>query len=611
MVTAPDAFHYAYSASDSKIICALSSVTSRDEKEAPISGSFGMFHELVPTLQLAYSNPVIRQLLIEMHVIFEKCRHSAQLGRMTTLETLSISREYRSALLHCADEIGGEDENVHMRDFTIWSLFETMFFKQGDTPICLDLISWGLESFTFIDKLIQKTFKELDEGVAVGCGSYWRTVCMVLIGCRFDTCIDFLSLIKGDKAVERFITVLSSLDWNWLTDDGKIPKLDRWKHELGSLLTSGAFDSNRNILFLAQLLNGDRKNLERAASAVIGEWWHIMPFYTFVKNATVAYNELAPVAEECRKLFSNVEECGNGDFDPFLSIFCMKDISVLQNLISNPWLSVHLIDILLHTDSEYASMSTLVEIRDFLLMDYASGLIQNSCLWEVGADYLLHCGSEGRLRLENHIEAMHIEDEAMAENLMRICVEQELDDSKACIVNTMTYRYLREGEWSAALSWALRGGRGPALDTAVNQIVWHAEKNELATLSLLDHLADYVAELESPSLAFLFNYYRFHRSLSVGDVRIAAPILVSLISSTNVPLAFHKILFGYLLLILADAPQVQIPPENLHELVSFFRQYSIDNHDNLEDSSEDTLRSLKHLLLMRLADAEMASVCVQ
>ncbi|ETN81749.1 hypothetical protein NECAME_08289 [Necator americanus] len=402
------------------------------------------------------------------------------------------------------------------------------FSSKEILQFCLDLISWGLESFTFIDKLIQKTFKELDEGVAVGCGSYWRTVCMVLIGCRFDTCIDFLSLIKGDKAVERFITVLSSLDWNWLTDDGKIPKLDRWKHELGSLLTSGAFDSNRNILFLAQLLNGDRKNLERAASAVIGEWWHIMPFYTFVKNATVAYNELAPVAEECRKLFSNVEECGNGDFDPFLSIFCMKDISVLQNLISNPWLSVHLIDILLHTDSEYASMSTLVEIRDFLLMDYASGLIQNS--W-----------------------------------------------------------YLREEEWSAALSWALRGGRGPALDTAVNQIVWHAEKNELATLSLLDHLADYVAELESPSLAFLFNYYRFHRSLSVGDVRIAAPILVSLISSTNVPLAFHKILFGYLLLILADAPQVQIPPENLHELVSFFRQYSIDNHDNLEDSSEDTV----------------------
>ncbi|KHJ97202.1 hypothetical protein OESDEN_02818 [Oesophagostomum dentatum] len=370
-----------------------------------------------------------------------------------------------------------------------------MFFKQGDTPICLDLISWGLETFTFIDKLVQKTFKELDEGVDVGAGSYWRTVCMTLIGCRFETCINLLSLLKGDKAAERFINLLSNFDWNWLTDEGK-------------------------------------------------------------------------------------------------------------NLISNPWLSVHLLDTLLQTDSEYASIPKLAEIRDFLLMDYASGLIQNSwyviapslflliftvtcrslfaltdgSLWEIGADYLLYCGSEGRLRLENHIEALHIEDEVMAEKLMRICVEQELDDSKACVVNTMTYEYLREGEWSAALSWALRGGRGPALDTAVNRIVWHADKDELASLSLLDHLSDYVAELESPSLAFLFNYYRFHRFLKMGDVRSAAPVLVSLISSTNVPLCFHKILFGYLMLILADLPQV---------------------------------RSLKHLLLTRLADAEMASVCVQ
>ncbi|KHJ85105.1 hypothetical protein OESDEN_15174 [Oesophagostomum dentatum] len=199
-----------------------------------------------------------------------------------------------------------------------------------------------------------------------------------------------------------------------------IPKLGRWRHELESLLSSAAFSSNRNILFLAQLLNGDKKNLQRAASAVVGEWWHLMPFYTFVKNAAVAYNELGPLAEECRELFANVDENGDDDFDPFLSILCMKDISVLQNLISNPWLSVHLLDTLLQTDSEYASIPKLAEIRDFLLMDYASGLIQNSCLWEIGADYLLYCGSEGRLRLENHIEALHIEDEVMAEKVSLI-----------------------------------------------------------------------------------------------------------------------------------------------------------------------------------------------
>ncbi|PIO76088.1 hypothetical protein TELCIR_01858 [Teladorsagia circumcincta] len=375
--TQPDATHYAYATADANIICALSSTTSKDDKNVPISGSFGGFREHLPALQLAYANPVVRQLLIEMHVIFEKCRQLTQHERLNTIETLSISREYRSALLHCAEEIEDE-ENIHMRDFTIWTLFETMFFKQGDTPICLDLISWSTESFTFIDRHVQKASKELVDGVPVGQGSYWRAVCLVLIGCRFDICVDFLSMLKGDKAAERFINILSSLDWNWLTNEGKIPKLHRWRDELGSLIASGAFDSNRNVLFLAQLLNGDQKNLERAASVVVTEWWHLMPFYTFVKDATAAYNELGPIALECRELFKNMEDSGDGEFDPFLSILSMKDITVLQNLISNPWLSVHLIDTLLHTDSEYANLPALVEIRDFLLMEYGSGLIQNS-----------------------------------------------------------------------------------------------------------------------------------------------------------------------------------------------------------------------------------------
>uniref|UniRef100_A0A158PBP1 Nuclear pore complex protein Nup85 n=1 Tax=Angiostrongylus cantonensis TaxID=6313 RepID=A0A158PBP1_ANGCA len=370
-----------------------------------------------------------------MHVIFEKCQQLSRHVRLNNVETLSISREYRSALLHCAEEIE-EEENMS--------------------------------------------------------------------------------------------------------------KLDRWKHELNSLLTSGAFDSNKNVLFLAQLLHGDRKYLERAASAVVSEWWHLMPFYVFVKNFTVAYNELGTLAHECRDLFKTVENCKDEEFDPFLSILTMKDISVLQ----------------------------------------------------------------GRLRLESHIEAMHIEDEAMAEALMRICEEQDLDDSKACIVNTMTYRYLREEEWSSALSWAMRGGRGHSLDIAVNRIVWQAKKDTLATLSALDHMADYVAELGSHSLAFLFNYYRFHRSLSAGDMRSGVPLLVSMIISPNVPQSFHKVLFGYLMLLLSDTPQIQIPQENIHKLVAFFRQYTIDNATN-SDTLDDTIRSLEPLLLMQLSEGEMISAATK
>ncbi|VDM59752.1 unnamed protein product [Angiostrongylus costaricensis] len=350
-----------------------------------------------------------------------------------------------------------------------------------------------------------------------------------MIGCRLDICIDFLALLKNDKAAGRFRNLLSSFEWNWLLDEAKarFPPQNRWKHELSCLLTSGAFDSNKNVLFLAQLLHGDRKYLERAASAVVSEWWHLMPFYVFVKNFTVTYNELGTLAHECRDLFKTVANCNDEEFDPFLSILTMKDISVLQNLMSNPWLSVHLTDTLLHTDTE----STVSRKIHRVFFAHFCILTRSFSLWEIGANYLIHCGSEGRLRLESHIEAMHIEDEAMAEALMRICEEQELDDSKACIVNTMTYRFF------SGILFAYLSGKCTQIIYYIRcscgfcRIVWQAEKDKLATLSALDHMADYVAELGSHSLAFLFNYYRFHRSLSAGDVRSGVP--VSLYSGCN------------------------------------------------------------------------------
>ncbi|WKX94786.1 hypothetical protein Q1695_011783 [Nippostrongylus brasiliensis] len=614
MVTSPDTTHYAYSSFDANIICALSSVTTRNDKNGALFGSFGGFHERIPEIRVAYSNPVLRQLLIEMHFIFEKCQQLSQHERLNAVETLSISREYRSALLHCVKEIGSESEEIFMRDFTIWSLFETMFFSQGDTPICLDLISWGMESFSFIDKVVLKASKELDDGVSVENGTFWRAVFLLLLGCRFDVCIDFLNVLKGDEAATRFVKILESFDWKWIADEAKRPKVDRWRNNLSELLAADAFKGNRQILLLAQLLNGDRKRLQHVACQALGEWWHLMPFYTFITNPGVTYGNMGSIAEECRELFHGTDDNEKDDFDPFLAIFSMKDTALLQNIVVNPWLSLHLIDTLYHTDSEHANLPTLAKIRELLLLEYGSGLIQNSCLWEVGLDYLLQCGSEGRLCLENHIEAMHIEDDEMAENLLRICVEQELDDSKACIVNTMTYRYLRDNEWSAALSWALRGARGPALDNVVSRIVCYAEKSGtscIANLSLLDHLADYVMEINSPSLVFLFNYYRFHRSLSAGDVRSHAPLLVSMITSPNVPRSFHEILFRYLKLILADAPQVKIPAESIYELISFFRQYSIDDVDEEDDTKKDMVRSLNILLLNRLCEAEMAAACAQ
>uniref|UniRef100_A0A1I7XP74 Nuclear pore complex protein Nup85 n=1 Tax=Heterorhabditis bacteriophora TaxID=37862 RepID=A0A1I7XP74_HETBA len=588
MATMSSSRHFAFAISDSSHVCALSTITGRNSSGQPTTGSFEDLRERITSQKLVYSDPLVQRMLIEMHSVFEKCRNITRVNnKMSSDETLSLSREYRS-VLHSSCEAGEDETGVFSRDYALWSLFEAMFFKAG-------------ESFSFLANVVQKASIEIDEGVPIDQSSYWRAVCVVLICCRFDICIDFLRLLKGDSAAETFIEVISSLNLMWLTDETKIQKLDTWKSNLRAQIASHIFDSNRNIVFLAQLLTGDQRvltfscyNVERAADAVLSDWWQLMPFFTLSRYPTVAYNELGPVALECRSLFAKVKpSILDEEFDPFLAVFNLGDVSVLQNLLSNPWLSVHLVDTMYHTDSSYAL--PLLDIRKFLIMEYGSGLIQNSCLWEIGADYLLECGVEGRLRLENHLESLCITDEAIAEKILRLCIEHDLEDSKTCVINTMTFRYLREGEWSASLSWALRGGRGKTLDTTVHRIVWGAKEDELAVLCLLDHLGDLV--LLSPALTFLFGYYRFHRSLNIGDVRAATQVLIPLIVSPDVPSSFHQVLFGHLMVILAEIPQVQIPRDTIYQLLSFFKQHTIDKstQDDAESCDKPLLVSMRIL----------------
>ena len=89
--------------------------------------------------------------------------------------------------------------------------------------------------------------------------------------------------------------------------------------------------------------------------------------------------------------------------------------------------------------------------------------------------------------------------------------------------------------------------------------------------------------------------------------------MLGLISSPDVPSNFHSVLFGQLACILKEK-DIPIPRETVYELLSFFKQYSID-HKSEEDEDDKVGRFscqviilfqviiLKQLLLLRLAES--------
>ena len=210
--------------------------------------------------------------------------------------------------------------------------------------------------------------------------------------------------------------------------------------------------------------------------------------------------------------------------------------------------------------------------------------ITYSRLWEIGAGYLISCGTEGLLRLDAHIEGLHIEDDEMAEQLLDICEDYQLKDSKNCVTNTMTFRYLKQNEWSAALAWALKTGSKKTIDWTVSRIISGGSKEELAALRVLESIATH-SVLSLPSLTFLFAYQHFIKMMHNGNVIGCVQHLIPLIMMPDVPTQYYYDLFDYMITIIKEDSRSGIPfsKQVLYELSTFLSTFSLDKEKELNE----------------------------
>ncbi|CAI5437466.1 unnamed protein product [Caenorhabditis angaria] len=561
--------------------------------------------EKVCQQRVVFSKPSVRRLIIEMYAAFNDCQKLAQnddvLDPTTSCE---ISRSYRSILLNAAIAHSNSDL---LDDFSLWSLYEKLYFSRSDGSICADLISWANESFTFVKTATLKAAEEFNPSAEQQSEEYWKGVALSLLTCNFKECIELLSMFSNEPAVDRFLSSLEMFSTDLLIDEGKTDKLNEWKETLTNNLKFGKYGNQQNIIFLTKLLIGNEDYLGAMASRLIDNWWTFIPFYVLVKNPLANYGEFVNSADECRQLFEDPENTKN-EPDVFWCLISKDDASFYQLIMDNPWLSVHLVDLIQKSTKD----AELIDLRRNLILNYASSLILHSSLWEIGVGYLLQCGTEGLLRLESHIEGIHIEDEEMAENLFEICEINRLDDAKSCVTNTMTYRYLRMEEWSAALGWALKSGSKKSIDTVVSKIVGSSSREEMASLSVLNTLR--VDSVHKPSLSFLYNYQRFVKMMQSGELSDCVKHLVPLIMMPDVPTQYYSDLFDYLIFIIKEDDMrtgIRFPKEILYELSTFLATFSLDKSVDLEDGYLRRVKVLKKMVMLKLAESISKGIMCQ
>uniref|UniRef100_A0A1I7UL32 Nuclear pore complex protein Nup85 n=1 Tax=Caenorhabditis tropicalis TaxID=1561998 RepID=A0A1I7UL32_9PELO len=543
------------------------------------------------------ATPNLRRLVIEMYSVFDKCQKSSPPDQpLDTSICCSFSRAYRSVLYNAAVSHTSSD---FMTDFALWSLYEKLWFSRGDSSICADLISWANESFITTKEIVSTAAENLEPGQNPS-EEYWKNVALTLLSCNFTDCINLLSLLQKTPEFDAFIETLSFFDPQSLTDDASADTVNEWKDMMRENLSCGKYATNENLKYLTRLLLGEDRYLQSVAPRILQNWWNFLPFFILVKNPFAGHAELVELADECRSFFVGEEEEGALENDVFWCLISKDDINFQQLISSNPWLAVHLVDLIQKStmDPEFEVM------RRMHMLDYANVLISHSPLWEIGAGYLIACGAEGLLLLESHIEGLHIEDDEMAEQLLDVCEANRLEDAKNCVTNTMTLRYLKQNEWSAALAWALKTGSKKSIDMTVSRIVSFSPKNELAALRVLASITNN-SVLSLPSLTFLYSYQRFIKMMHGGEVLDCVQHLIPLIMMPDVPTQYYYDLFDYLTVIIKEDSRNGIPfsKDILYELSTFLSTFTLDKHRDLDENYMKKVNVLKKMVMLKLADS--------
>ncbi|XP_060068620.1 nuclear pore complex protein Nup85-like [Ylistrum balloti] len=176
-------------------------------------------------------------------------------------------------------------------------------------------------------------------------------------------------------------------------------------------------------------------------------------------------------------------------------------------------------------------------LREFLLLEYATSLMSHKSLWIVGVSYLDHCPEFGRKYLEHFMENISIESEKKAQKLLHICQERNLVEQAKSICKVMGRRHMQHKRLGAALTWFLKS-KDVALSTVIAErfLFEYSEKGSFSNLDLIDNLGP--SMLLSNRLTFLGKYREFHKLYEEKEFQAAGQLLLSLLQARLAPKRF-------------------------------------------------------------------------
>nr|XP_035944581.1 nuclear pore complex protein Nup85 isoform X2 [Halichoerus grypus] len=556
---------------------------------------------------------ILRKLFNESHGIFVGLQRIEEelTGKSRKAQLVRVSKNYRSVIRACMEEmhqvaIAAKDP-ASGRQFSsqvsilsavelIWNLCEILFIEVAPAgPLLLHLLDWVRLHVCEVDSLLADVLGSENPSKHE---SFWKLVTILVLQGRLDEARQMLSKeadaspssagmcrILGD--LMRTMPVLSPGNTQTLTELEL--KWQHWHEECERHLQDSTFAASPHLESLCKIMLGDEAALLEQKE-LLNNWYHFLVTRLLYSHPTVKPIDLHLYAQSSLDLFLGGESSPEPLDNILLAAFEFDIHQVIKECsiaLSNWWFVAHLTDLLDHCKLlQSHNLYFGSNMREFLLLEYASGLFAHHSLWQLGVDYFDYCPELGRVSLELHIERIPLSTEQKALKVLRICEQRQMTEqgrsglgsawnlllAVRSICKILAMKAVRNNRLGSALSWSIRA-KDAAFATLVSDrfLKDYCERGSFSDLDLIDNLGP--AMMLSDRLTFLGKYREFHRFYGEKRLTDAASLLLSLMTSQIAPRSFWVILLIDALPLLEEK-EVVFSAEQTYELMRCLEDFA-------------------------------------
>ncbi|XP_046584711.1 nuclear pore complex protein Nup85-like [Haliotis rubra] len=574
--------------------------------------------------------PITRKLVNESHNIFVMLQGQVNSLSGTALHTqlVKASKQYRSVLKACSMELlhlTDTTQDEHQRAYyenqlqmfemiqLIWSLCEILFVDTSSDGLVLrQLLDWLRWHFSEGKRLAMEVHRDEQPDSHP---MYWDAIYRLTLQGEAESVRRLLSQHSSANSSDAFAVMDELLrkmpqahQYNHIPSAAEYDmKWRHWREECVRVLEEGQFAAFTNLETLAQILCGDDAIFTEMKD-YCETWYHLLVSKMLYQNPTIKSLDLHFHVQSCMEEFCHVG-ARMGELDNILQAAIEFDIhQVIKDSSAflstgNWWFVSHLTDILHHCGQlDTHNLAFGSNLREFLLLEYASTLMSHKSLWQVGVDYLDCCPVFGSKYLELYIERIPLETEKKAQKVLHICEERNMMDQAQSICKLMGMKSYRNGRLGSALSWFLQS-KDVAAATRLTEkfLLEYGERGQFSHLDLLDNLGS--SMLLSNRLTFLGKYREFQKLYEDHDFDGAGSLLLSLLSARLAPKNFWITLLMDAMPLL-EAPKVIFSSSKTYEMMHCLEELTQEliRGDNSQYSTAKGLTDVENerLELLRL-----------